>query len=786
MGSPKGGSQTIGYKYFMSLLMGFGRGPFSELVEIKVGGKTAWKGPTCNDDIFIDAADLFGGDEKEGGIYGPAKILWGGRDQTLPGPSVIGGVTLPGVKEMISPNEPMPALRGVTCLWFDGEICSLNPYPKEWKVRVRRAGHGWYNDQTWYPAKSAIWMSGQEVVTYKQAASSTAEILALFLSKGGTKKQPIKMLVPSAIKAANGSHIIYECITNPEWGRGIPASLIDENSFIYAANQLCSEGFGLCFFWQRQEDVDAFIQTVLDHIGGVLYTDRSTGLETLRLIRDDYNIDDLPTFSFGSGLLDILSDDSGSQDIAYNEVVVKYHDPITDTDGEARAHNAGARIAQGSTNSLSKEYPGVPTKELAGRVAVRELIVQSGGLKKYKVKLDRSAWRIAPGMPFRIVAPQRGIASVVLRAGEVTDYSVQRGGHIEIAALEDVFSMPATSMVVPEEGGWVPPTSDPVEPDASAVFELSYYDLTKRLSQFDLPSINDADAYMGMVAAQPLPTQQQYDLMVDNGSGFTNTGSASFTANAKLAGALGYLDTTLTVIDVEHWPDDVIGDSLMIGDERMRIDAYDPTTGEMTVARGVADTLPRKHAANAIVWLPDDDIASDRVVYAEGEELEAAAATRTTSAVLPEEDWVKLPLTIMGRVGRPYPPADLKVDGESVFTAGGEHPTPEFTWVPRNRITQQDQLVGHTEGPVVAEVGTTYEVEVYDSEGTLLSTHDVGTDLTFTYDGTLQAADGDPVTIKVNVVSVRDGFRSLYSYDAPVALKGGYGYGYGLNYGGNA
>lgn len=784
MGGGKGGSQTIGYKYFMSLLMGFGRGPMSELVQINAGEKVAWTGPECDhgDGLFeIRAADLFGGDKKEGGIYGPARVLWGGPDQVLPGPSPTDSGTLPGVKEMISPNAPMPALRGVTCLWFDGEVCSMNPYPKEWKARVRRHIHGWHGGVAWYPIKCIIYLSGPEVITYKRASGSVA-LMDIFLALGGTKKKNVVGKVPGNIKGMNGAHIIYECVTNPEWGRGFSADMLDEKSFIYAANQLCAENFGLCFFWQRQEDVDAFIQIVLDHIGAELYTDRSTGLLTLRLIRDDYDPDDLPTFEPGKGLLEILLDDSGSQDIAYNEVVVKYHDPITNTDGEARAHNAGARIAQGSTNTLTKDMPGLPTKELAARVATRELIVQSSGLKKYKVRLDRSGWRIAPGMPFRIKCPQRGIASIILRAGEVVDSSAQMGGDIQITAIEDVFSLPATGMVQPEDPTWVPPVTDPVVPDASRAFELTYYDMAKNLSQFDLPNIEDADAYVGMVASQPLPTQLIYDLQRLEGATWTDQGTFSFTANAKLAEAVGYLDTEFILENVENWPADVLGDSAMIGDERVRIDGWDAATGTLTVARGAIDTLPQQHVAGTYLWLPDDDLSSDQTVYSPGEEVTFAAATRANSGVLLEEDYDPQTVEVLGRVGAPYPPANLKVDGVSIYTLTGEHTVPVITWSTRNRVSQEDKLLGHTEASVASEPGTAYEVIIYDHAGDEIATYVLGDVSEFIYDATKQAADGSPNLILLDVVAVRGGYRSFASYKLPVVLNGGWGYSWGLNW----
>ncbi|MBY0261796.1 MAG: hypothetical protein K2Q20_05605, partial [Phycisphaerales bacterium] len=154
----------------MSILMGAGRGPMSELVEIKAGEKTAWRGPACHTEtsvISIQAGDLFGGDEKEGGIDGPAAILWGEPDQVLPGAQNVFGRNLPGVRETISGGNPdikVPALRGVTCLWFDGEICSINPYPKEWKMRWRRHVHGWFGGRPWYPSKCIIYLTGTEIV----------------------------------------------------------------------------------------------------------------------------------------------------------------------------------------------------------------------------------------------------------------------------------------------------------------------------------------------------------------------------------------------------------------------------------------------------------------------------------------------------------------------------------------------------------------------------------------------------------------------------------------------
>ena len=42
MGGGGGKKQTVGYRYYMSLLMGIGRGPVDEIVQIRAGGMNAW------------------------------------------------------------------------------------------------------------------------------------------------------------------------------------------------------------------------------------------------------------------------------------------------------------------------------------------------------------------------------------------------------------------------------------------------------------------------------------------------------------------------------------------------------------------------------------------------------------------------------------------------------------------------------------------------------------------------------------------------------------------------
>lgn len=765
------GSQTIGYRYYFSLHMGIGRGPVNEIVEIRVGDVTAVDVPICIADegkfVRINKPDLFGGDKKEGGIQGPMYVYNGAPDQELQ--PRLGGTgvpdwvgyffghlaPLPGIADSLGGD--VPNFRGVTTLWYDGLVCSMNPYPKEWSFRVARTTAGWYGGQAWYPAKATIVLN----------------------SPAG-----------KVIKAMNPAHILYEVNTNPEWGRGMPADLIDENSYVVAANKLCSEGFGLCIPWFRQETIKEFIPVVIDHIGAVQYVDRETGKMTLRLIRDDYDPDDLPVFDPDTGLLDIVEDDASGEDTAYNEIIVQGFDPTTKEDIQIRVQNLASIQSQEEIISNTIQYQGLATRELVARVAQRELKAQSA-VRRFTLTLDRRGWRITPGMPFKISYPARGIGTMIVRAGEIRDGNLV-DGQIEVKAVQDIFGMPDTSFVTPTGPVWTPPSFDPVPPPYHRLVEVSWRDFFIRTSPADHDAVKEGDSYIGQLAAAPPGVQTQgYDLYirVDGETDFTYKVGGSFTAWAKLAAPAEPLDTVLTFTEENldyFFAEFTTGMVVLIDDEQIVIDAFDEETLEATVRRGVADTIPAAHAIDALVWLIDDELVTDSVIYQDGETVYSKALTRTASELLAIEDAVEDSVTVDQRLYRPYPPGDVQQDGLSIYAERPVAPEPVFTWTHRDRLIQADHVVGHTEASVGPEAGTTYTIRVYDhADDTLLRTENGIAGTTWTYEVAMQVTDGSPVKAWIELESNRDGVASYFHYRFLVQLRAsGYGANYGNKYGG--
>lgn len=77
-------SQVVGYWYSFAILAGLCRGPVNEVIEVKAGDRTIWSGTADeNEVVTIDAPNVFGGEEKEGGVVGPLTIQMGAADQVL-------------------------------------------------------------------------------------------------------------------------------------------------------------------------------------------------------------------------------------------------------------------------------------------------------------------------------------------------------------------------------------------------------------------------------------------------------------------------------------------------------------------------------------------------------------------------------------------------------------------------------------------------------------------------------------------------------------------------------
>lgn len=777
----KGGGQTVGFRYYMSLHMGLCRGPIDELVQINVGDVRAWpvpdgdsekisglattaQGPNGNgisqfeDGTYasvdaseintistsggyeIDAPNLFGGDKKEGGIVGALRVMMGEASQVVPAfiKTLMGG--------------RVPDFRGVVTLYYNGLLTSLNPYPKKWDFRVRRTESGW-DGEVWQPSLVTIWM------------------------RGGT------------IKAMNPAHILYECLTNRDWARGMPRAALSEPEWLLSAQTLFNEGLGLCLRYNRQSELSTFIQDVLDHIGGSVQPNRSTGRLALTLLRGDYDLDAIPLFTYESGLLKLEQVETASQEDVVNECIVKWTDPIGKEERSARVQNLASMQAMGAPNSTTTSYAGIPTVELALRVAQRDLKVSANSLKRYTVVLDRRAWRIVPGSVFRVSVPERGIYNAVLRAGKVTEAGGS-DGRITVQAVLDVFGLPTASFVAPQESDWVPPSRTAMIADKRLVREATYAELSVALDAANLAILSPDVGAISTVAAKPSPLSQAYDVSsIATGDTDPTVGRGSFAPYVTVPDAITTHQTDIPFSAVFDAGLIRVGAALQINGEIGKLGSItiDDLTGEgtMTIARGCVDTIPMPHPAGTTIFIISDEVGGDGREYASGETVDVKILPFTSTSKLNLDLAPADEVNIVGRQGRPYAPGNMRANGTRFDNNPVAVGDIALTWAHRDRIIQQDQLIAHAAASIGPEPGTTYTVRVYD--GDTLSPVRTVTGITaaeFTYTSVMASADDVGNDVWFEVEAVRDGYVSFSVYRFNVEYEAaGYGEGYGDAYG---
>ena len=233
-----------------------------------------------------------------------------------------------------------------------------------------------------------------------------------------------------------------------------------------------------------------------------------------------------------------------------------------------------------------------------------------------------------------------------------------------------------------------------------------------------------------------------------------------------------------------------VGSAVMLDNEIMQLDAFDAVAGMITVKRGCADTVPAAHAASGTIWFFDSYVGTDSREYMASETIGVKLLMRTNGQEMELKNSPPNALAFNSRFARPYPPGRFRINDQAFFLGPlifGAIATMDMSWAHRDRITQDDQLIGHEATSIGPEAGTTYILRFYRADNTLVKTFNVdGT--TFQYTLGQAAADYAATTAATvngyfTLQSVRGGLESFQHYrvDFSIALAGVTGW--GMNWG---
>lgn len=564
----------------------------------------------------------------------------------------------------------------------------------------------------------------------------------------------------AAVVGMNPAHIVYQCLTDPEWGMGYSPTIISDAKFRQAADVFHAEGMGLCLHWTQQQPIERFIQTVMDHVGAVLRQDPRTGLFEIKPMRGGYDVGTLPVFD-ESNIRSLDAFDRAGLPDAVNEVTVRYDDAGTGKTSSVTVHNMAVVTAVGAVVAQSRSYPGLPTTSLAQRVAMRDLLVLSTPLARARFSANRKGYAVLPGDVIRMAWPKLGIASIVLRVARMTQGSLT-DGTVEIEGVEDVFGLGASSYVAQQPVGWVAPDAQPAPAALRRAVEAPYYELQRSLSDADLAVLSASSGYLIAAAARPAFGALRFEIVTRAGSSgdFTSGGEGDFCAAGILASSLSYTGTTVGLTSVSDAGLIGAGSYALIDDEIVRVDGYDAAAGTLTIGRGVLDTVAQPHSAGAAVYFLDEINTSDGVERVDGDVVQVKLLTRTGQGLLAQASAPTDSVTFDSRAARPYPPGRLRINGQAYPASAGAPLV--ISWAHRNRL--QQALEGDETGNIGPEPGTTYSVELRDADTGVLIVNQTG----ITGDSFTPGAIIGAFRLRAIVSAARGGLQSMQRHDVTV------------------
>ena len=549
-------------------------------------------------------------------------------------------------------------------------------------------------------------------------------------------------LVGVPVFDSNPADIIYECLVNTDWGMGSPTSGVDTATFLAASQTLFDENFGLSFLWTQQTEIESFVGEVLDHIEAVLFVSPLTGQLTLKLIRDDYDVNSLPIFTPDNSMVKKFGRKLYGETI--NEIVVTYTDPETEEPLTTIAQDLGNISMQGGIVSDTRNYYGVHSKVLAATLAQRDLRSAATPLASCEIEVNREAWNLLPGDVVKLNSPEDQIASLIMRVGPV-DYGKPGDPTVRASLVEDIFSLGLSEFTVPPDNIINEPDVEPTVADFSLIMTLPYFMAVNMAEVGQIDGLAYPEVIVGVLAGED--GSSEFDLVgyTTDASGNPITdviGTKTIAAHATLSEIFPQEASTSVAPfpDVTQGSGPVIGGFMLIeaadtvsgnvheeNSELCLITGFDDpgAAGEFTYARGVLDTVPRQWPAGTPVWFIDQSMFfADPEIHSDAEYVTYKILPRTPLGILDEADAPDISETLTGRPWLPLRPANVLVNSQAfgVVEVVGVDPIP-VTWSRRNRETENAIVLAWDDADVTPETAQVTIVYLTDLAGGVLHTY---------------------------------------------------------------
>jgi hypothetical protein len=344
-----------------------------------------------------------------------------------------------------------------------------------------------------------------------------------------------------------------------------------------------------------------------------------------------------------------------------------------------------------------------------------------------------------------------GIDGTVYRVGDI-DYGDLTSSQIVITALEDAFGFEDSVYTVPVDSLWTDGRITAEDLTLVKIVEATYWDIVFGMSAANRAQLQADYGFIATLAARPVGSYYSYNVNSRvSPADYSSVGDGSFAPTAIITPALtqevvSSFDLTdgkdLSLVSVGHYA--------YIDDEIVGVTAIDIINNTVTVNRGVLDTVPVVHEAGSRLWFAENHFGNDDTEWSDADIVCIKLTPVTGLGSLPIDDASERTITLTNRAARPYPPANVTINGERYPAQVFAHL--DINWSHRDRLLQTAYLVDQTAGDIGAEPSTTYSLRLY-SDATLLISVDGVT-------GTSHSLIAPSTANKLELFAVRDGLES--------------------------
>ncbi len=397
---------TIGFRYSVGIQFALCRGEVDKIHAIWINDRQAAAGRTGSGALAINAPAILGGEDGNGGVVGSGTFYAGSDTETVN--TYLG-----------SYQTPLPAYRGTCQYVWEGGYVGDSPNIPPWWFELERIPDG---------LNLAASQPGDEIVNGADA---------------------------------NPMNVLYEIMTDTDWGLKIPTGEIDTANFKAAAATLATEGNGFSMVLDTERQASDILNEVIRQIDGALFFDRSTGLWQIELARDDYTPGSLPLYD-ESNVTELVDFSRQAWEETTNQVRLNFDDRDDRYKTTyALAQDMANNLIQGGNVSADVSFPGVKDATLANQIVWRELKTLAYPLAKATMNMDREGFDLLPGSVFRFSWARLGFSEVVFRVSRI-DFGTLDDGVIKLSVIEDIFSSGSGVFGDPTGTGWGDPNEPPI------------------------------------------------------------------------------------------------------------------------------------------------------------------------------------------------------------------------------------------------------------------------------------------------------------------------------------